>query len=340
MNDDVQARDPGPVEHACAPETTKYIRVPSGPLVRIQEVFHGHPLSFYMFRGRPCAIAADVGRALEYANEGKALPDVIRKHWAEEMIEGKDFDVLSGSHLREFKALLDVTDAASVSRVPNLMVLHESGIDLVCIKTEKPLGKKLRRFLADEVLPKLRRGEPILPRYADALSGKLEMLLARMASSETAVATLRAELAKVTADAEASTALLAKIYAPKPVKPAIGVGAARLHILDPLTIATQIKARVLKTTKPRDIKSIGKMLEDRVRLELDFPRARGNGWAAFPMTRLGEACIAMSRLLADTRAERAIAERAKAEQLDFEFPAKAVDTDESDPSGDTDPKVH
>jgi prophage antirepressor-like protein len=211
MNDDVQARDPGPVEHACAPETTEYIRVPSGPLVRIQEVFHGRPLSIYMFRGRPCAIAADVGRALEYANDGKKLVDVLRQEWAAELIKGKDFDVLTGTKLAEFKEIMDATHVSWVSSTARVTVLYESGIDLVCIKTEKPLGKKLRRFLADEVLPKLRRGEPILPRDADALSGRMEMLLARVTSGETAVATLRAELAKVTANAEASRGELARI---------------------------------------------------------------------------------------------------------------------------------
>jgi hypothetical protein len=34
---------------------------------------------------------------------------------------------------------------------------------LVALKTEKPAGKRLRRFLADEVLPKLRRVESIVP---------------------------------------------------------------------------------------------------------------------------------------------------------------------------------
>ncbi len=43
------------------------------------------------------------------------------------------------------------------------MILHETGLDLVCLKTDKPAGARLRRFLVKDVLPKLRRGEPVLP---------------------------------------------------------------------------------------------------------------------------------------------------------------------------------
>jgi prophage antirepressor-like protein len=121
--------------------------------------FEGRHFTAYVFQGRPCVIAAGAGRAIDYADDGKVLPDVIRKHWSDEMEEGKDFAVLTGAALHDFKAILDVIDAASVSRAPNLMVLYESGLYLVCLKTEKPLGKKLRRYLADEVLPALRRGE-------------------------------------------------------------------------------------------------------------------------------------------------------------------------------------
>lgn len=125
--------------------------------------FEGREFTTYVFRGRPCAMAISVGDALEYGNGGKELPDVVRAHWSKEMIKGRDFDVLTGQNLRDFKGVLDVTDAASISRAPHLMVLYESGVDLVCIKTKKPLGMKLRRFIVDDVLPKLRRGEAILP---------------------------------------------------------------------------------------------------------------------------------------------------------------------------------
>lgn len=126
-------------------------------------IFEGQPLAFHSFRGETCIVAADLGRVLGYADDGKSLVEVITKHWADELIEGRDFEVLTGSYLRDFKAILGDADGRSASFTARLMVLTESGVDVVCIKTEKPLGKKLRRFLVAEVMPKLRRGEPILP---------------------------------------------------------------------------------------------------------------------------------------------------------------------------------
>jgi len=123
--------------------------------------FEGTPLVFHKNDGRPCLIVADAGRALGYASDGKNLAEVVRKQWAEEMIEGKDFAILEGDDLRQFKALAALTEGPSVSaNARSLMVLYESGWDLVCVKTDKPAGKRLRRFIVDKVLPTLRREAP------------------------------------------------------------------------------------------------------------------------------------------------------------------------------------
>ncbi len=131
--------------------------------------FGGQPLTVHTFRGRPCVIAADVGRVLGYADDGKRLVDRLRSDWFDELIPARDIDTLRGDDLREFKDATRLTPESGVSgNVPSLTILYESGVDLVCIKTDKPLGKKLRRFLADEVLPKLRRGEAISARPISA----------------------------------------------------------------------------------------------------------------------------------------------------------------------------
>jgi len=41
----------------------------------------------------------------------------------------------------------------------NAIVLTESGMHMACIKTDKPVGRALRRFLVEHVLPKLHRRE-------------------------------------------------------------------------------------------------------------------------------------------------------------------------------------
>jgi excisionase family DNA binding protein len=136
------------------------------PLARV-ETFEGNRLPTYNFRGRECWIAADVGRALGYAHEG--LVRVIRKDWADEMIEWQDFEVLTGESLQDFKATGFPPDERSGSRSPqdhersgsrarHLLILYETGLNFVCVKTDKPLGRKLRRFLVERILPELRRG--------------------------------------------------------------------------------------------------------------------------------------------------------------------------------------
>lgn len=139
--------------------------------------FEGVALVFHQHDGRPCLVASSAGRALGYASEGRALADVIRREWSAEMIRGRDFDVLEGEDLREFKARAALTEERSVSaNARSLMVLYESGWDIVCTKTEKPEGVRLRRFIVENVLPKLRRGmavEPIAPALPPAPSTAL-----------------------------------------------------------------------------------------------------------------------------------------------------------------------
>lgn len=172
--------------------------------------FEGKTVTAYMFRARLTWIAFNVGDALGYENEGKTLPDHVRRVWNDELVEGVDFAVLTGEELREFRGLLDVTVKTTVSRAPHLMVLYESGLDLVCLKTEKPLGKKLRRMIAEEVLPRLRRGEPILPAKPSP-----EDPIREMEVGSRYLETIRATIAQMSSavSAEAKDAILANALA-------------------------------------------------------------------------------------------------------------------------------
>lgn len=118
--------------------------------------FNGAAVTAFTFRGRECWIAQDVARVLGYDPKGWSTS---WRRWVEsdELREPSEFQVLRGQDLREFKALLDVTAETAVSRTPNLTILYESGLNAVCLLTEKPMGKQLRRFVAETVLPDLRR---------------------------------------------------------------------------------------------------------------------------------------------------------------------------------------
>jgi prophage antirepressor-like protein len=127
----------------------------------LTETFEGKALTFVTFRGEPVVVARELANALGYADPSR-LGDLIRREWSGDFQEGEDFRLLEGEELAEFKRLTPSGGVSSVdSRAPSLLILTESGLYLVALRTEKALGVKLRRFLATVVLPKLARGEGV-----------------------------------------------------------------------------------------------------------------------------------------------------------------------------------
>ena len=123
--------------------------------------FHGKPLTTLVLDGTPAWPAHELGQALGYAGNGRRLVSIILDEWSDEFVEGRDYVVLGGVQLARLKA--DVgSEVPSLSPfTARVVLLFESGFDLVALKTHKPLGADLRRFLADEILPRLRRGQAI-----------------------------------------------------------------------------------------------------------------------------------------------------------------------------------
>ena len=126
------------------------------------------------FRGREAMVAADLGAWLGYEADG------FRRsvnNWRDELVAGQDFAVLSGRDAAEFRSICGSAKMA-LSANARLFVLFESGWNLVLIKSEKPFAKKLRRFLASEVMPALRRGDMT---RADDLAAELVRVSLRLA---------------------------------------------------------------------------------------------------------------------------------------------------------------
>jgi len=132
----------------------------SQPQTALTTTFSGSTLVSYVFRGRLAWIAADVGVAIGYEPGGFRT---CLGQWDSELIDGQDVEILRGADLKEFKGLLDDRAKFTLGRASRLTILRESGVHVVCLKTTMALGRVLRRHLADEVLPKLVRREPILP---------------------------------------------------------------------------------------------------------------------------------------------------------------------------------
>ncbi|MBM4321083.1 MAG: hypothetical protein FJ125_14305 [Deltaproteobacteria bacterium] len=163
---------PVPRDGALAP-----IPAPTGVQEMVRNAFEGHEIVTFSFKGKPCVLASQIGEALGYADDG--LTTVVTRNWAEDAIEGKDWVKIANGELRELKTLFQVPDEKSGSTTEvtrenrgtspadspgsspispfarHVIALTESGFGMVCIKTEKPLGRKLRREWADKIFPQL-----------------------------------------------------------------------------------------------------------------------------------------------------------------------------------------
>src|SRR5262249_35164831 len=102
--------------------------------------------------------ARHIGALLGYAGHGKRLVNKILGEWNAEFEEGHDYLFLQGEALAAFRATASETPTPVSSHArSSLLLLLEPGLHLVLTKTHRPVGVKLRRFLADEVLPQLAR---------------------------------------------------------------------------------------------------------------------------------------------------------------------------------------
>ena len=127
-------------------------------LVPYAHQFEEGTLATLYWNGRPVWPARNIGDLLGYANQGKRLPTLITREWAEEFIPDHDYVMPTGS---ELKTIQEVTSKgpyyAPFYSHRGLLLLFEPGLYLALLKTRKPAGKKLRRFIAQEVLPVLHR---------------------------------------------------------------------------------------------------------------------------------------------------------------------------------------
>lgn len=117
----------------------------------LSPTFEGKPLRVLSIAGRPAWVAKEVGMALGYEGDGRGFSNMIRSEWSEDLQEGIDF------------VLFRSMDSMPLNNIDGLnnprghLVLFESGIYLASILSKKPAGRRLRRWLADEVLPQIRR---------------------------------------------------------------------------------------------------------------------------------------------------------------------------------------
>jgi prophage antirepressor-like protein len=121
--------------------------------------FEGQPVTTIEYQGRPVWIAREIGRALGYENEGAKFAEKVTSDWSEDLERGTDYMVIEGDDLRDLKGALTPDSGVSAvgDHARSLTLLTESGLHLALMLSRKPAGRRLRRWLATEVLPEIAR---------------------------------------------------------------------------------------------------------------------------------------------------------------------------------------
>lgn len=236
-----------------------------------------------LWRGRWTWRGAEVGAAIGYA-DGARLVDKIRGEWAEDFREGKDYEVLRGSDLREFKGLSPESGESGPDRSPSLLVLFESGIDRALILSRTEKGRRLRDLLVDHVLPQLRAtGTATLPGAPSAPG------LAADEVRELVAASLNAVLPQIVAELRAVE------------RPELAVldRDTEIYILAP--IRGMARALAGLNAPEREVSRQRSAIHARVRRVLGWQGM----WRLFPRHRLGELLVARQaeQVLCDRVAE-------------------------------------
>lgn len=117
--------------------------------------FDGHQVTTISYRGREVWLATEIGLALGYAR-GAHISQGIGGEWSDEFEVGEDFVILEGRELKEFKELTRVISDLDITCAPHVMLLYESGVNLVTMLSRMPRGRALRRWLSTQVLPEIR----------------------------------------------------------------------------------------------------------------------------------------------------------------------------------------
>jgi hypothetical protein len=107
--------------------------------------FEGRTFHTLDFGGQPAWLAREIGAIAGYTGRGQRLVKKMRGPWRDELLQGVDY------------LYMESTPAGLHTTIPvgdHPMVLFRPGIDVVLAKTCKPIGKRLRRYIVEQVLPR------------------------------------------------------------------------------------------------------------------------------------------------------------------------------------------
>ena len=125
---------------------------PVVPAVSVEVVpfsLAGQQCQGWRIDGEELLDASLLGRLLDYA--GKGLVTAMQRDWCDEFISGEHFRIIDGPALEALKGQLveEYSTSSPPKHTRSITALTRAGVALVLLKTHKPIGKALRRALAD-----------------------------------------------------------------------------------------------------------------------------------------------------------------------------------------------
>lgn len=119
----------------------------------ITKKFKNKNLNSLIWRNQICWTGLEIAEFFGYSNQRRAIADCIKR---EKLQEGKDYEVLSGEELKEFKEVFaDVLE--DIKFAPKIIILYEVGLYRFLAYTKMPLGIEFREWIGNELMPALRQ---------------------------------------------------------------------------------------------------------------------------------------------------------------------------------------
>lgn len=250
---------------------SRMLHAPSAVNVPVY-TFEGHALTVLMRDGRPYFAAAEVSAALGY--EPSKLADKVGGEWASEFIEGTDYAVIRGDDARTISQIIreklseiepPETGGPKKGGAHRLLLLTRDGLNLALMKTRKPAGVRMRRWLASEVLPALAQTEVAAPPPASQLPPELAEFITE----------LRREVAAAREDANA--------YKAENVVLMRLIGTSGKYRAEQLKSIFNETAALLAESQKRQKSSCRTEVESLVRDRVSYPRGASMSLEAMPI---------------------------------------------------------
>lgn len=169
-------------------QTPAVVAVPAVSVEVVPFSLAGQQCQGWRIDGEELLDAGLLGRLLDYADKG--LVTAIQRDWCDEFIDGEHFSVINGPALDALKSR--PVEEYSTGSVPkhssSITALTRAGVALVLLKTHKPIGKALRRALADShFMAELLDGNPEPMRQAVAGPSEASAVLTAVLESNRAM---------------------------------------------------------------------------------------------------------------------------------------------------------